>query len=207
MTEITKLLCPACGAKIELKGNSGQITCAYCGTQLQIENQKGEIAAMPPALPVNAVKSVIDRNASEIEINKIKEEITFLKTQQIPYLAKWNRLRAIHSSKVTNYKLWAKIFAWSLLGSFILLLVGAATTLMVVGILAFLLFFAGIIALIIIGCKAWRQKIFQRKYEKMSQLMVSMDEQIKEKYKELEKYKAIAESKGYSGQHSLTNLV
>lgn len=194
MTEITKLLCPACGAKIELKGNSGQITCAYCGTQLQIENHKGAIAAMPPALPVNNVKSTIDRTASEIEIKKIKEEITFLQTQQIPYLTKWNRLKAIHSGKVTNYKLWAKIFAWSLLGSFILLLVGAATRLMAIGILAFLLFFAGIIALIITGCKAWRQKIFEKKYEKMSQVMNSMDEQIKAKYKELEKHKAIAES-------------
>lgn len=88
----------------------------------------------------------------------------------------------------------AKIFAWSLLGSFIPLLAGAATRLMAIGILAFLLFFAGIIALIITGCKAQRQKIFEKKYEKMSRFMNSMDEQIKAKYKELEKHKAIAES-------------
>jgi len=44
------------------------------------------------------------------------------------------------------------------------------------------------------SCKAWRQKIFEKKYEKMSRVMNSMDEQIKAKYNELEKHKAIAES-------------
>lgn len=194
MTEITKLSCPACGGKIEVKENSDQFTCTYCGTHLQIEKSKGEIAVRPFIQAVKTMQSSMDRNASELAINRIKPELAALEAQRGLYLGEWNRLNAIHNSKVPNFKLWTKIFLWSLLGSIILFIIGVAIDRMAIGLLAPCLFFGGIVALIINSNNSMLRKKSEKEYEKMSQFMIPLNDQIEKKYKELEKHKAIVEN-------------
>jgi len=193
MTEITKLSCPACGGKIEVKENSDQFTCIYCGTHLQIEKSKGEIAIKPFIQAVKTMQSSMDRTASELAITRIKPELDALQAQRKPYLEQWNHLNAIHNSKVPNFKLWTKIFLWSFLGSFILFIIGVAIDKMGIGILAICLFFGAIIALIINGNNAQLRKKDEKDYEIMSLFVIPLNEQIEKKYNELERHKAIVE--------------
>jgi hypothetical protein len=192
MLGITKLTCPTCGGKIELEEDNDRVICLYCGNQLQVERKDGEIAIRPFVQAVKTMQGSMDRAASEMAINRIKSEIITLQDQREPYLEEWNRLETIHN-KVPHFKTWTKIFLWSLPGSFILFIIGVAIDRMAIGILAVCLFFGAIIALIVNGKNAIARKKADKEYEKMSQFMIPLNEQIEKKNKELEKHQKIVE--------------
>lgn len=185
MAEILSLKCPSCGAKVESRIDSERFDCSYCGVQFQIERKAGEISLTPLTQALKTAQSSMDRSSSEMAIVRIKKEIDELQAIRAPLLNNWNQMVVIQQTP-PEFKSWTKALLWSMPVSLMVIFITALTGLVPIAILALLVFLGAPIGLIINGKNARKRKQIDKDYSKMYQFMVPLNEQIDEKYKELE---------------------
>lgn len=188
MATINRLTCPACGGKLIVSNSNTHYECMYCGTQLQISQDMGQVSAQVFS---QAAKSM-DRAAAEMAIKRLQADLEDLEMQRQPLLAEWERLKKSYRNK-PNYKLRAKVFAWMLPISVVLLFVAAINDMIGLAVVAVLVFGGAIIALIANAGNAVLRKKTEADYRKMAQAMIPLEEGIERKAQELARNRQIVE--------------
>jgi hypothetical protein len=186
MEGIITLSCPNCGGKLEIAEGLDRFACAHRGVEHIVERRGGTISLDPVMGRLDEIKEGSDKTASELAIQRIKQEIEgiedAMKGVEVP-----------PKSSVTN----ARIYAY---------LAGALGTLVfVAGLLAGLspgvesnpgsfaraLLFGGVIA----GVGAYNYRSKQEQYDKAFIRMTILRKERNTKLKELEHHRKTVQIK------------
>ena len=78
----SNITCPFCGAKLNISENAEKVTCSNCGKE-HVVNPSGENLSLTPAIDtINPVETVTEKSTSELEIERIQEEVKHLEIKK-----------------------------------------------------------------------------------------------------------------------------
>ena len=81
MTEFGTMTCKTCRGKLQITPEIDEFACIYCGTEFRVI-RKGELISISPLVDETVkVSTSTDETASELTINRLKEEIKDLKNE------------------------------------------------------------------------------------------------------------------------------
>ena len=187
MSKVTKIECPSCGGKLGERNSDGFYCCSYCGNQFLLSRPDESYSNLE-----NKEISSTKKLASEMAIKRLQSEISELSAQKIPYLNEWNNLIKIHEQE-TKFKKNIKVCLIISIISFALLIFAVSADWMVLGMLSILSFLGSILFIILVGVSVGREKLSRRRYYKIADIMVPLENKIEKKRLEIEKYMMIIE--------------
>lgn len=74
MSEFVSLTCPSCGAKLQIGNDLEKFACVHCGNEHVVKRGGGIITIVPVLEHFKKVSVGIDKTASELAIQRLKEE-------------------------------------------------------------------------------------------------------------------------------------
>lgn len=182
---ITKFSCPSCGGKIDKMPSGNIFTCSYCGNQYAISSNGGNIKSL-----LGNGQNSIDLLASEYVIKRLQNEINELISQKAPYLSDWNTLSVAREQSQNNRRD-TKHAVMGLSGGFVFFFIGVIVDWMWMGILAALLFVVSLIVLVKVGVSAGTAKINEKKYMRLANIVIPIENEINKKKLEIERHQLI----------------
>lgn len=75
MPDFITLTCPSCGAKLQVGNDIEQFACGHCGNEHRVQRAGGIISLAPVIEQIKHVQTGVDKTASELAIQRLKEEI------------------------------------------------------------------------------------------------------------------------------------
>jgi hypothetical protein len=82
MAEFVTLSCPSCGAKLKIENNLKLFACSHCGNEHMVKRTEGVISLAPVVEQLKGVKTGVDKTASELAIQRLRNEIQDLEQQK-----------------------------------------------------------------------------------------------------------------------------
>jgi hypothetical protein len=86
------LSCPSCGAKLKITNDIDRFACSFCGNEHIVKRDGGVIVLKPIMDRLDKIDSSTDRTASELAINRLKEEIKELEKTYQDSINKKNKI-------------------------------------------------------------------------------------------------------------------
>jgi hypothetical protein len=82
MADFINLTCPSCGGKLQLTSDIDRFACSYCGNELIVRRSGGIVSLAPVVEGLKGVKTGVDKTASELAINRLEGELSYLVQQR-----------------------------------------------------------------------------------------------------------------------------
>ncbi len=98
------LSCPSCGGKLEITQDTKRFVCQYCDTEHIIHQTGDSIMLEPIVEKLEKAASSFDRNASELAIKRLKEEIAELEPKRQKALAELELRRKAAMAEIERRK-------------------------------------------------------------------------------------------------------
>ncbi|MCX6055878.1 MAG: zinc ribbon domain-containing protein [Chloroflexi bacterium] len=86
MSIFVTLTCPSCGAKLQIGNELERFACAHCGNEHMVKREGGLISIIPILEHLQKVELSVDKTASELAIQRIKEEGAKLRKASWEYI-------------------------------------------------------------------------------------------------------------------------
>jgi F0F1-type ATP synthase assembly protein I len=99
MPDFITLTCPSCGGKLKITNDIQRFACVYCGTEHIVKRGEGVISLAPVVEGLKNVQIGVDKTASELAINRLKEEIAEVEGE----LHSKENSQSTNSNRVTFY--------------------------------------------------------------------------------------------------------
>jgi hypothetical protein len=74
MPDFVTLSCPSFGADLQIIPDMDRFVCSHCGTQQLVKRADGTISLAPILDSLNQVKAGVNKTASELAIERLREE-------------------------------------------------------------------------------------------------------------------------------------
>ncbi len=87
MPDFITLLCPSCGAKLNITEDIDCYTCSHCGQEHIVKRSGGIVTLSPVVDAINRVGTGVDKTAAGLVIVQLKKEIEELKAIQDKFAA------------------------------------------------------------------------------------------------------------------------
>lgn len=78
MTDFIALLCPTCGAKLQVANHTSDLACAYCGNQHRVNRQNGDVHL---ETMFHDMRSSMDKTSAELAITRLAKEISGIRKE------------------------------------------------------------------------------------------------------------------------------
>ena len=79
MADFVTLSCPSCGGKLQVTPDLDRFACAHCGNEHVVRRGGGVVSLAPIVEGIDKVRAGVDKTASELAIQRLKEEIPVLR--------------------------------------------------------------------------------------------------------------------------------
>jgi len=147
MADFVTLTCPSCGGKLEITSDIDRFACSHCGREHIVKRSGGIISLSPVMDVLKRVEVGVDRTAAELAITRLQREIVGLQLNRNNLLQAHPRKAVPRRTKYTYFGavlflVGLCIVLWGLLIADnstqpVILLVGAPTTLVGLGLIFF----------------------------------------------------------------------
>ena len=75
MSEMITLTCHSCGGTLKITSEIDRFSCTHCGNEYWVRRGEGIISLDPVVQSIENVQTGVDKTASELAINRLKNEI------------------------------------------------------------------------------------------------------------------------------------
>jgi hypothetical protein len=82
MADFVTLSCPSCGGKLEITKDLDRFACGYCGREQVVRRGGGVVSLAPVIEELKQVHAGVDRAASELAIQRLKQDISDLEQRK-----------------------------------------------------------------------------------------------------------------------------
>lgn len=93
MAEFVTLSCPSCGGKLQITPDVDRFACFHCGNEHVVLRSDGVVALKPLQDSLAGLTRATDRTASEMAIQRLRDEITRLEAAKVQVADKLPALR------------------------------------------------------------------------------------------------------------------
>lgn len=83
MSNFVTLSCPSCGGKLQVTNDLERFACGYCGSEHIVRRSGGTVSLEPVLEKLDQLKSGVDRTASELAIQRLRNDIRALKSEHV----------------------------------------------------------------------------------------------------------------------------
>ncbi len=73
--DFVTLTCPTCGGKLKITSDINRFACGHCGNEHIVKREGGLVAIAPVIEGLNDVRIGVDKTASELAINRLRQEL------------------------------------------------------------------------------------------------------------------------------------
>lgn len=80
MSNFVTLSCPSCGGKLQVTNDLERFACGYCGSEHIVRRSGGTVSLEPVLEKLDQLKSGVDRTASELAIQRLRNDINALRS-------------------------------------------------------------------------------------------------------------------------------
>jgi predicted RNA-binding Zn-ribbon protein involved in translation (DUF1610 family) len=102
MADFLALLCPTCGAKLQVSKNTTALPCLYCGNAHTVNRQNGSVHL---DVAMQGIQTSVDKTAAELAISRLTNELVLAKTEEtaaIEAVAKYGTGNELAAPPVKN---------------------------------------------------------------------------------------------------------